>query len=79
MKVFTLKHSICAVSLENARIAKTLPCDSVVTMIGPSEQLHGCVDVECNGKRYAVFPRDLEDWAELSKTTAEGVNALFRD
>ena len=69
MKVFTLKHSICAVSLEDARIAKTLPYDSVVNMIGPSQQMHGCVEVECNGKRYAVFPRDLEDWGELTKTT----------
>ena len=70
MNPFSLKHSVGAVSLDE-HVAKSLPANSLVRVIGPSQTFHGFVDVECDGQLYAVFSCDLDNCRQLANSTAE--------
>ena len=71
MPVYVLTRPIGAVSLGPPFVATSLPAHSSLTVIGPSKEVDGCIEVKCKNTRYAVFQRDLDAWGEASKSVGQ--------
>lgn len=61
MQKYQLNRPIGAVQLKEPLTATTIPAQSIIRVTGPSKEVAGCVDVECDGHLYAVFQHDIDD------------------
>ena len=71
MRTYYLSRPIGAVLLKDPLTATTLPPLSKVKVIGPSKQIDGYVEVECDDHRYAVFQHDLDESGEATRSAGE--------
>jgi hypothetical protein len=79
---FKLREPVIATALDNSgnRVATMLPVSSVIEIVSRTASGLRILDVECNGKVFAMFESDIaERGDELSGQTAEPRPARIED
>ena len=62
MQSYFLNRPICAVVLNNGNVSTSLRAEWVLSVLGPSREVRGLVEVRCKRKRYAVMQADLDEY-----------------